>query len=349
MKKRIGILCMVICMLLSGCGAKEKTENTDSYQLRVGNMAKSIKPAMVVVASLMNFYSEEGLNVKFEDISTLNDALSAIQSENLDVLPLGIIPTVSSIAQGAELRIIGGTISEGGQAIIKEENRDSIKSIDDFKGRKIAVVQAETAHMYAEYYMVEKGIDLEEDVEIVVLDSFQSVIQAVLKGEVEVGWVNSGFGQVAENQGLKVALNIGDVYPDSVCCRQTTSKKVIDENREALVRFEKALVRAYQYYLTNKDDVIKRLMEFSGQPKEYVEYCLYAEVMKIQLDPCKNNVKEFYKVMERTGRVESGKDDVIENAIDPTIYKEALDRLIEEYPEEELYKQLEEAYHEKDE
>ena len=94
--------------------------------LVVGNTGNSIKAAMVVLASEMGYYEEEGLDVSFESIASLNDGLTAIDTGKIDILPLGIIPTVTFVSQGSDFVIFGGTISEGSQAVVTEENKDTI-------------------------------------------------------------------------------------------------------------------------------------------------------------------------------------------------------------------------------
>lgn len=84
-----------------------------TYDLSVGQMGTGIKAAMVVLAHEMGYYEEEGLNVELTQISNLNDGLTAITLGKLDVLPFGVIPTCTFIAQGADLTVIGGTIAEG--------------------------------------------------------------------------------------------------------------------------------------------------------------------------------------------------------------------------------------------
>ena len=91
--------------------AEPDNSNVD-YSLRVAQMGTSIKAAMVVLANEMGYYAEEGLDVTFEPINNLNDGITAILGGSLDILPFGVIPTCTFVAQGADLTVIGGTIAE---------------------------------------------------------------------------------------------------------------------------------------------------------------------------------------------------------------------------------------------
>ena len=90
--------------------AEPDNSNVD-YSLRVAQMGTSIKAAMVVLANEMGYYAEEGLDVTFEPINNLNDGITAILGGSLDILPFGMIPTCTFVAQGADLTVIGGTIA----------------------------------------------------------------------------------------------------------------------------------------------------------------------------------------------------------------------------------------------
>lgn len=313
--------------------------------LVVGNMGNSIKAGMVVLASEMGYYQEEGLEVSFENIADLNDGLTAIDLGKIDILPMGIIPTVTFISQGSDFVIYGGTIAEGSQAVVTEENKDSIKEMGDFAGKTIACVRPETGHMIAEKLIRDTGADM-DTVNFVEMDGFQSVIEAVRKGTADVGFVNSGFGQVAEQQGLVVAMNLGDVAKDAVCCRQTTSKRVINEKRDALVKFQIANLRAMELAAKDRETTIQTLMDFSGQSEEYVDYCIYSGVMKISMDPAKDRVQDFYQVMEENGDIPKDSQWNIEKAVDSSIFEEALDIMLKREPEEALWQDMKKEFEE---
>lgn len=341
MKKRI-VFTAAMGMALA-MGASALAEEGDG--LTVGNTGNSIKASMVVLAAEMGYYEEEGLSVDFESISSLNDGLTAIDTGKIDVLPMGIIPTVTFASQGSDFVIFGGTISEGSQAVVTEEKKDSIKELKDYQGKTIACMRPETGHMIMESLIREAGADM-DTVEFVEMDSFQSVIEAVSKGAADVGFVNSGFGQIAEQQGLVVAMNVGEYAPDAVCCRQTTSRRVIGEKRDALVKFQTANLRAMKLLRDDKETAIQKLMDFSGQSEEYVDYCLYSGVMKISMDPAKDRVQEFYEVMDSNGDIPEGSKWDLDENVDVTIYQEALEGLMEREPEEALWQELFERFEE---
>lgn len=314
-----------------------------TYDLSVGQMGTGIKAAMVVLAHEMGYYEEEGLNVELTQISTLNDGLTAITLGKLDVLPFGVIPTCTFIAQGADLTVIGGTIAEGSACVALPEREEEFRDIQNFAGKTVACVRAETGHMMMKDQMRQAGVDM-STVTFVELDGFQSVVEAVLKGTADVGFVNSGFEQNAVTQGLVVPFFVGEYTPDNVCCRQTTSGAVIEEKRPALVRFEVANLRAMKLMYDDPETTIATLAAFSGQSEDYVKYCIYDGCMKISMDPAKNRVVEFFDVMKANGDIGADVENTMADHVDASIYLDALNIVLERYPDDVHFQEMLEAY-----
>lgn len=334
----VSLTAVLMAAALAGCG--KKTDGEELTTLKVGNIGNGIKAAMVVLAHEMGYYEEEGVKVEFEQIANLNDGLTAIETGKMDVLPMGIIPTVTFASQGGDYVLFGGTIAEGGEIVASDSHRDRIATLNDLEGLTIACVRPETSHMIVESLMRDAGLDVDTATQFVEMDGFQNVIEAVKKGTADVGFVNSGFGLIAKQQGLSVVLQIGDLMPDAVCCRQTTSQAVIDEKRDALVRFEIANLRAYLLCWEDHKTAIQKLMAYSGQDEEYVDYCLYGDAMKITLDPAKHKIEAFYKAMQNNGDIPADSKWDTEKNINTAIYKEALDEMAKRYPDNEVLKSL---------
>ena len=299
--------------------AEPDNSNVD-YSLRVAQMGTSIKAAMVVLANEMGYYAEEGLDVTFEPINNLNDGITAILGGSLDILPFGVIPTCTFVAQGADLTVIGGTIAEGSECVMTPENAATYTDGDLtwFAGKTVACVRPETGHMIMMQKIAQAGVDM-TTVKFVELDGFQSVVEAVLKGEADVGFVNSGFGQNAKTQGLEVPF---------------------------LVRFEIANLRAMMLMLTDKETTIAKLVEFSGLDEQYVYNCIYDGVMKISMDPSANRVQEFYEIMQANGDIAADSEYDMTDHVDSGIYYDALTTVMERYPDFDGWTAMMEAYEE---
>ena len=352
-KKIILFLCAaVIFTLFSACSSKardieeviDSNVNEEPVKLKVGMAGKDIKAVCVILAKSLGYYEEEGLDVQFEAVSTLNDGVTAMSMNKMDILPYGFIPSATFISKGADVVVYGGTISEGSQAICKAENSNMINAINDLRGKKIGFVRPETGQMVIKGLMREAGLDLSKDVELIALDSFASIAEAVSKGELDLGIVNSGYSYIAEKMGLAVAFDVADYVSNTVCCRQTASRDAVENKREALVAFQVANLRAFEVYFNDKETTIKTLMDYSGQDRDYVEELMYNGVMVPILDPCLHKIVELYQIMKDNGDIDADSQYDIVDKVDITIYRDALEEMILRKPESELYKKLLEEY-----
>lgn len=180
--------------------------------------------------------------------------------------------------------------------------------------------------------------------ELIVLDSFASIAEAVSKGELDLGFVNSGYSYTAEKMGLAVAFDVADYVSNTVCCRQTASRDTVENKRDGLVAFQVANLRAYDIYLNDKETTIKTLMDYSGQDRDYVEELMYNGVMVPTMDPCLHKIVELYEVMKDNGDIEADTQYSIADKVDITIYKDAVEEVISRNTDSELYKKLLEEY-----
>ena len=140
---------------------------------------------------------------------------------------------------------------------------------------------------------------------------------------------------------------------DFPCCRQTTSRQALNEKKDALIKFETALLRAYDVYLNDHDTVIEKLTAYSGQDAAYVEAIMYGtddyeNAMIISLDPNKKKVVDFYEVMKANGDIDASTPYDMADYIDTTVYESALNIMLERGTNEAMYQQLLKEFEEND-
>lgn len=179
------------------------------------------------------------------------------------------------------------------------------------------------------------------------LESSAAEVAAVENGELDMCFVNSGYGYVA-TQGGKCAIAfrpdelVGREFP---CCRQSTNRTAFEEKRSALIKFEIANLRALYDIDSDHAGTIAKIVEYSGQPEEYIENITYGKgdyvaAMKFEMDPYTDDVKAFYGNMVDNGDIEDADKDLIDAHLDSSIYRAALAVLIERGEHTEFYEDL---------
>lgn len=340
----------------SGNEASEaKYDNTVSGEvedLNVVLLGKDSKIAAIICALKSGYYEQEKLNINTQTVSGgFPEAMPALSNGTADVLPFGAIPTCTYVGQGDDLVIFGGTVANGSECVTLIENKDNYKKAEDFRGKKIGCFRMETGHMVTKSWLRENGIEDGKDVEFVLLESAAAEVAAVENGELDLCFVNSGYGYVA-TQGGKCAVAfrpnelVGREFP---CCRQSTNRTAFEEKRSALIKFEIANLRALYDIENDHAGTIAKIVEYSGQPEEYIENITYGKgdyvaAMKFEMDPYTDDVKAFYGNMVDNGDIEDTDKDLIDAHLDATIYKAALDALIERGENKAFYEDLLKVY-----
>ena len=340
----------------SGNEASEaKYDNTVSGEvedLNVVLLGKDSKIAAIICALKSGYYEQEKLSINTQTVSGgFPEAMPALSNGTADVLPFGAIPTCTYVGQGDDLVIFGGTVANGSECVTLVENKDKYKTPEDFRGKRIGCFRMETGHMVTKSWLRENGIEDGKDVEFVLLESSAAEVAAVENGELDMCFVNSGYGYVA-TQGGKCAVAfrpnelVGREFP---CCRQSTNRTAFEEKRSALIKFEIANLRALYDIENDHAGTIAKIVEYSGQPEEYIENITYGKgdyvaAMKFEMDPYTDDVKAFYGNMVDNGDIEDTDKDLIDAHLDATIYKAALDALIERGENKAFYEDLLKVY-----
>jgi NitT/TauT family transport system substrate-binding protein len=323
--------------------AFDAEENTIHFGIIPGN----IRVAVNILAQELGYYEEEGVNVVFEEIQDVPSALTAISmnKDNLDVWGVSIVPSLTFIANGSDLVIFEGTAAEGGAIISKPENVDHYKDLNNYQNITAAMVRNESSWLITRAKLVEQGIDV-DSITLMELDSEANVAQAVAKGEADLGFLPVEKANSFLDIGTAIVYEAGELDPMYVCCRQVTSSQKYQEKYDAFVKYAAANLRALEYYEdeANRDAIISLLAEHSGQTEEYVNNYLFVNRTYLTQDPNASGVAKFYNSLADVGYFDDGASADITEHIDTSAYKQALDLLLERYPNDEFYQEQLEIY-----
>lgn len=360
MKKRAAkiitlfLLASAILFSLSGCGSRPSSNNTDGGSeetketIKVGRSTGNIRVAILTLADELGYYDEEGVNVEFVEISDTSAAISAISlnKDEIDVLQVAGAGALSYIAQGTNVEIIGGIASEGGAMITLPENAEKYSDLKNISGGiTVAGQLTDTGIIITRNLLEQQGVDTNSEVNYIYLSSAQNVIEAVVKGEAQVGFTNSEACHRYLDLGIEIVYEIGDLIPDYVCCRQISSKEKVEAKRDAFVKKAVAELRAYEFYNKeeNYDECVKILAAQSGQDEDYVRAYIY-ENTRYTLDPNINGLQDLFDTMLLGKYIENVTVTDIADAVDTSIYQDALNIIIEREPENTFYLSLQEQF-----
>jgi NitT/TauT family transport system substrate-binding protein len=323
-------------------------------KLRVGVIQEgAVRPALVIVAKSLGYYDEEGVDVEFVYIDGGGTAWTSIEAGNLDVYPYAVCTPLSVISQNGNFIIFAGTATEGSSVVVgKNAGNVDFSDYKNWAGKKIGVeviAESETLPLIREDL---KTAGVLEKVEFVVIDDAQARLEALRKGAIDAATLTEERVAIAKELGLKEAFPIGEKYPGYVCCRQTTSFKSLKEKRGSYVKYLKAQIRAYRDYKVNTEVVVQSLAKFLKVEPEFVrnyiatpkdsapsgEFVNFKN--QVNPDPAFNKVEQLYRGLLDAKVLVEEEGVKLKDHFDTSIFKEALDELLKEYPDDTVYKEV---------
>ena len=250
--------------------AADTTEAKDYGTLYVSFPTGNIRIAIDILAQQLGYFKEEGVTVEEVNLGGM-DALTAINSAdgNLDILTTGFVADLQAIGSGYDLTVIGGTAVEGGAIITKKGNADQYKdagtilNFDAIKSAKLGLQRNEAAWVITRQYLLDNGVT-EDEIKAIEDEATgniayyadqTAVAQAVQKDEVNLAFLPLEYALLyADAYDLEVVAKAGDLQENYVCCREVTSKARLADKKDAFVAYEKARIRAFEYYKQGETD-----------------------------------------------------------------------------------------------
>ena len=324
--------------------------------LKVGLLGKSIKPVGVLVADALGYFEEEGMQVEFQTVSSMNDAYLAVSEGDLDVYLFSSTAAATFITQGiTTLRVFGGTAAEGSE-IMAAAGTPAITGVEDLLGKTIACQMPETGQMVLKNYLKENGYTIgapedKPDVAFIYVNDGNAAVEGCVKGEYDYCITNSCLGYYADSMGAALVGSVKQFVDPYPCCRQTCYQKTYEENFDALVAFEIATLRGYAYYLENEEETLDILEAYAGQDRDFLKAQVYGTesytpVMRLSLDPDKKACLAFYEAMANLGEITDTVEVDWDTYVVSDVYGTALKTLSEREPGNAFWVDLTEYFNE---
>lgn len=348
----------------------DTTEAKDYGTLYVSFPTGNIRIAIDILAQQLGYFKEEGVTVEEVNLGGM-DALTAINSAdgNLDILTTGFVADLQAIGSGYDLTVIGGTAVEGGAIITKKGNADQYKdagtilNFDAIKSVKLGLQRNEAAWVITRQYLLDNGV-AEDEIKAIEDEATgniayyadqTAVAQAVQKDEVNLAFLPLEYALLyADAYDLEVVAKAGDLQENYVCCREVTSKARLADKKDAFVAYEKARIRAFEYYKQGetddsvRQDVVNIVASWSGKETDYVDTYLYGGVTKYATDPNTAGIVKYVEAADNSGLLQSAGIDFatydIKQNVDVSAYGQAITELAQENPDNTFYASLLEQY-----
>ena len=340
MKKILAVLLIVVAMITTACGGSEKSAGTDKKtDFKIGYLA-STGHILYFIAQEKGYFAEEGLNSELVLFNNSGEGITAVANGKLDVGAFGSSAPMVYMSKGSPITIFAGQMSMGHALVAKPEKAAELADLKNLKGKTVATIRLATGDIVFREAAIKQGLKIGEDVTFKEMESASAAMEAVKNGAADASVVWTPFRKMAEQQGLKIVKYSPEVpgFENHPCCRQIASTANIQKHPENYEAFLRAMIKAYRFYKTNKDESIEILSKYVNIDKDTLYEETYGKYVESNPDPNRNAVIDFYKYMKEVGYIE--KDFDIAEHINIQLYQKALDKLLEAEPQDSIYKQL---------
>ena len=315
-------------------GQPEKTDFSLGY-------LNSTAHLLGFVAREEGYFQEEGLNVDLIQFSSAAELSTGLESGKLDVAFIGSVPTLTFQSKGHDLTVFGGAMTNGHGYVIKPEYTEGLESwdISILKGRNVASVKNSVQD--AELQILLKNADIEigegeDKVNIIYFDSQKDAFAALQNGSIDAASVYSPYASLAEGLDYKIVYRCSEeeALKNQPCCRQVASTEALQQYPNAYIAFERALLKAYKFTQENEEQTIKDVKKYIDIDEDYIRTEVYGGYGTSNPDPDKQGTAALKESIVELGYTE---DFDIDSKFNTDIYKNALDSLLAENPDDAVY------------
>lgn len=374
MKKLKKVMVMFLCftMLISfaGCnkdsGTKEtgkgEVESTVRGEEKVEDTVEFEKPevskvkwnsgtsgnVLVTIAEEKGYFKEVGLEIENVPAEANAGAMTMLSTGKVDVVSnAGTSNPLQQISSGVDLTIFGGHMVQGAMPVIAKKGT-KWNGITDLVGKKFACNPSYFAFPGA---LMDAGVeDPLNEVEWLTYTNYNDALAAVTRGEVDYALLGTGLTHTAKNKDdIEIVTWHGDVMPNYSCCRMVAQSSFVKDNPKTIKNILIALIRAQDFYESNKEEALKMHAKKINASEDYVAAYMLDEHYKVSVDPLRKSVERAWGILDKTEFLdEKAKDINIDDHINTDIYLEALSEAKEKYSKDspEFYENLENFYKE---
>lgn len=260
MKKLLAVI-ICIAMLFTVVGCTEKEPAIDTTTVRLATLKGPTGVGMVKM--LTDDAAKETPSYEVTLSSAPDDIKAGILSGSFDIaaIPTNLAAVLYNKA-GADISVLA--VNTLGVLYILE-NGDSIKSVNDLKGKKLyATGQASTPEYILNYILEKNGIDPKNDVEIEYMTEHAELAAQMASGAVSIGMLpepNVTSAMITSETGsMRIALNLTEEW-EKIAGGTTimqgcvvVNNTFLKEHPQAVAKFMEQYAASVEYVKANVDE-----------------------------------------------------------------------------------------------
>jgi NitT/TauT family transport system substrate-binding protein len=332
--------CKVIVVAAALIAAFAVSNRANAQEIAVGTIGAS-SDSPFFIADKRGYFKDEGLTVKFIRFDSAAKAMAPLGTGELLVASGATSAALyNAVKRDVKLRIVADKAKNppgyGFEALmVRSDIADKIKTLADFKGRKIAISAAGNSEDFlVEYALRKAGLSV-KDVEPVYL-GFPQHIAAFTNGGIDVSLTVEPTISSIEKAGKAVRfLGVDQFYPDFETAVVFYSEKFITERPDDAKKFMRAFLRGARDYNDALDhdrltapaaaDVIPILTEYSFIKNPDVYKAMRSHYVDPNGELNVASLKDAWQFFKDTKQIDGSV--TVDSVVDPSFAKWASEQL----------------------
>ena len=282
------------------------------------------------IAKELGYFDEVGLDVEIKSFEGGVGGLRAGLAGGVDVAGTSSDPLIAAVGAGAGAKAIG---TYAPRLSVVMTSAPDIKTIKDMKGRKAGIQEVGGFNYVMTLLLLQSAGLTKHDVQFVTV-STAGRVPALVNGQIETSplHIDQYYAALAQKPDLVTLARLWEVAPDWwYSCFAATDEK-IKNNRQDLVDFMTAVLKAQRFMYTNRDRTIELGMKLTGDKPRAVIEKAYDDLAKGGVWSVNDGMPE--KIISYTidkqvelGMIQMEQKPTIDKLIDRSIVDEAIKRL----------------------
>jgi ABC-type nitrate/sulfonate/bicarbonate transport system substrate-binding protein len=267
----------ILSIVLALCSFLSTDAGAQALKLNIAQAGVNPGTSLYFIAQKENLFVKHGLDVKITSTTT-TAAVQAMLGGSIQ-LCLGAGPAfISATLEGAPpFVVISSWVNVFPYMIVA---RKEITKVQDLKGKtgQVGATFGSAPDVALRFGLSKLGLDPDKDVKLTQMPrpDWANVIAQIERGDVQFSVLPPPYDRMGEKRGFHTLYSLPDLDIHWQQNGEWVFKSTISSNREALLRFERALADAMKVYFNQKDKTVTYLMEFLGSNREDTEYAYNA-------------------------------------------------------------------------
>lgn len=265
---------VLTALILAGCGTSASTTATPSgsasaaaapasakpsglMKLTVGTPSAAAPSAIVPLTKDAGLYEKYGFDANVQVFEGSKNLLASMLSGDAPFTYQGSPEVINADLSGANIVMFAGIIDT---IFFSVFTRPDITDPAQLKGKKIGYTFAGNDEAGARIALAHAGVQIPRDLTPVNMQGGQAArIAALQNGSVDAISLAPPFTYQAKKAGLRELLNDGDLRVDFQSGTFATTRTYMQDHRDIVIRFSKAISEGIKFMKTNKDASMKSL------------------------------------------------------------------------------------------